>query len=143
MHTSPRFTCSIVRPAFFAVMNTMSISRGAPSTSGWWIGSPDTTPGTIHGTIRFRTDWAWVDTTIDVYEDVTVSESVSEAEISSEESYAETESFEMSDAEEEEVAAEEDTDEEVASADDDSMGDASDDEGEDMNDDDGGGAPGD
>src|SRR5712672_2613573 len=62
-------------------------------------------------------DWAWVDTSIDVYEDVTVSESVSEAEISSEESYAETESFDMSDAEEEEVAAEEDTDEEVASND--------------------------
>ena len=88
-------------------------------------------------------DWAWVDTTVDVYEDVTVSETVTEEEVSSEEAYAESESFEMSDAEEEEVAAEEDTDEEVASANDDSMEDASDDEGEDMSDDDGGDAAGD
>ena len=85
-------------------------------------------------------DWAWVDTSVDVYEDVTVSESVSDDEISSGESYAETESFDMSNAEEEEVAAEEDTDEEVASADDDNIGEDSEDEGEDMNDDDGGDA---
>jgi len=81
-------------------------------------------------------DWALVDTTVDIYEgeDVTVSESVSDEEISSEESYAEHESFDMSKGEEEEVAAEEDTDEEVASTDDDSMVDASDDEGEDVSD---------
>src|SRR6266446_2270478 len=105
-----------------------------------WITGYDTWYYTWYDTVSY--DWAWVDTSIDVYEDVTVSESVSEEEISSEESYAESESFDMSDAEEEEVAAEEDTDEEVASADDDSMGDASSDEGEDINDD-GGDAPGD
>jgi hypothetical protein len=83
-------------------------------------------------------DWAWVDTSVDIYEDVTVSESVSDEEISSEESYVEQESFDMSETEEQEVAAEEDTDQEVASADDDSMEDASDDEGEDMGNDDAG-----
>lgn len=82
------------------------------------------------------TDWALVDTSVDIddSEEVDVSESVSNQEISSEESYVENESFDMSEAEEEEVAAEEDTDEEVASDDDDSMEDASDDEGEDMSD---------
>jgi hypothetical protein len=85
-------------------------------------------------------DWAWVDTSVDIYEgeEVNVTESVSDEEVSSEESYAESESFDMSESEEEEVAAEEDTDEEVASDDDDSMEDASDDEGEDMSDDGGG-----
>src|SRR6266699_1371996 len=106
-----------------------------------WITGYDTWYYTWYDSVSY--DWAWVDTTVDVYEDVTVSESVSEAEISSEESYAETESFEMSDADEKEVAAEEDTDEQVASNNDDSVGDASSDEGEDMNDDDGGDAPGD
>jgi hypothetical protein len=82
-------------------------------------------------------DWALVDTSVDIHEDVDISESVSDEGISSEESYVENESFEMSDAEEQEVAAEEDTDEEVASADgDDSVEDASDDEGQDMSDDD-------
>ena len=83
---------------------------------------------------------ASVDTSVDIYEgeDVDVSESVSDEEINSEESYAENESFDMSEAEEEEVAAEEDTDEEVASDNEDSMEDASDDEGEDMSDDDAG-----
>ena len=76
-------------------------------------------------------DWAWLDTSVDVYEDVTVSESISEQEISSEESYAESESFDMTDAEKEEVAAEE----EVASADNEIMEGVSDDEGEEMNDD--------
>ena len=101
-----------------------------------WITGYDTWYYTWYDSVSY--DWAWVDTTVDVYEDVTVSETVTEEEVSSEESYAESESFEMSDAEEEEVAAEEDTDEEVASADDDSMEDASGDEGEDMYDDDGG-----
>ena len=100
-----------------------------------WVTGYDTWYYTWYDTVSY--DWAWVDTSVAVYEDVTVSESVSDAEISSEESYAETESFDMSNAEEEEVAAEEDTDEEVASADDDSMEDASDDEGADMNEDDG------
>ena len=88
-------------------------------------------------------EWASVDTSVDIYEgeDVDVSESVSDEEINSEESYAENESFDMSESEEDEVA-EEDTDEEVAS-DDDSMEDASDDEGEDMSDDDGGDDEGD
>src|SRR6266446_1625675 len=68
-------------------------------------------------------EWTSVDTSVDIYEgeDVDVSESVSDEEINSEESYAENESFEMSESEEEEVAAEEDSDPEVASADDDSM----------------------
>ena len=79
-------------------------------------------------------DWAVVDTSVDIHEDVDVSESVSTEEISSEESYVENESFDMSETEEQEVAAEEDADEEVASADDDSMEDASDDEGKDVSD---------
>ena len=81
-------------------------------------------------------DWALVDTSVEIYEgeDVTVSESVSNEELNSEDSYVEHESFDMSQGEEEEVAAEEDTAEEVASADDDSMEDASDDEGEDASD---------
>ena len=83
-------------------------------------------------------DWGWVDTSVDVQEDVPISESVSQEEISSEESYAESESFDTSGAEQKEVAAEEDTDEEVASDDDDKMEDASD-QGEEMNDDDNGG----
>ena len=100
-----------------------------------WIAGYDTWYYTWYDTVPY--DWASVDASVDVYEDVTVSEAVSDEEISSEETYAETESFDMSDAEEEQVAAEEDTDAEVASGDDNSVEDASDDEGEDMNDDDG------
>jgi hypothetical protein len=106
-----------------------------------WITGYDSWYYTWYDTVSY--DWTWIDTSVDVYEDVTVSESVSDEEISSEQSYAENESFDMSDAEEGEVAAEEDSAEEVASADQDSMEDASDDEGEDMNDDDSGGAAGD
>jgi hypothetical protein len=106
-----------------------------------WIAGYDIWYYTWYDTVSY--DWAWVDTTVDIYQDVTVSESVSEEEISSEESYAESESFGMSDTEEEKVAAEENSDEQVASSDDDSMENASNDEGEDMNDDDGGDAPGD
>ena len=85
-------------------------------------------------------DWADVNTSVDIHEgeEVDVSDDVSDEEISSEESYAENESFDMSEAEEDEVAADEDTDEEVDSddtADEGSMEDASDDEGEDMSDD--------
>src|SRR6266480_43230 len=85
-------------------------------------------------------NWTEVNTSVDIYEgeDVDVSEDVSEEEINSEDSYAENESFDMSEAEEDEVAADEDTDAEVDSddtADEDSMEDASDDEGEDMSDD--------
>jgi hypothetical protein len=85
-------------------------------------------------------EWADVNTSVDIYEgeEVDVSEPVSDEEIASEDSYAENEPFDMSDAEEDEVAAEEDTDEEVASDDEDSMEDASDDEGDDMSDDEGG-----
>ena len=84
-------------------------------------------------------DWTEVNTSVDIYEgeDVDVTESVSDEEINSEDSYAENESFDMSEAEEDEVAAEEDTDEEVASDEEDSMEDASDDKGEDVSDDDG------
>jgi hypothetical protein len=106
-----------------------------------WITGYSSWYYTWYDTVSY--DWAWVDTTVDVYEEVTVSESVSDEEISSEESYTESESFDMSDAEKEEVAAEEDTAEEVASADEDSMEDASDDQGEDVNDDDSGDAAGD
>jgi hypothetical protein len=106
-----------------------------------WITGYDSWYYTWYDTVSY--DWTWVDTSVDVYQDVTVSESVSDEEISSEESYAESESFDMSDAEEQEVAAEEDTGEQVASADEGSMEDASDDEGENMNDDDSGDAPND
>jgi hypothetical protein len=87
-------------------------------------------------------DWADVNTTVGVYEgeDVDVSD-VSDEEVSSEDAYAENESFDMSEAEEDEVAAEEDSDPEVEAddtADEDSMEDASDDEGEDMGGDDAG-----
>jgi len=102
-----------------------------------WTNSYDTSYYAWEASVSY--DWAFVDTSVDIYEDLNVSESVSDEEVSSEESYAEEESFDMSEAQEEEVAAEEDTDEEVASADDDSMEDASDDEGEDMSDDDSGG----
>src|SRR6266480_2006534 len=104
-----------------------------------WTNSYDTSYYAWEASVSY--DWAFADTSVDIYEgeDVNVSESVSDEEVSSEESYAENESFDMSEAQEEEVAAEEDTDEEVASADDDSMEDASDDEGEDMSDDDSGG----
>jgi hypothetical protein len=110
---------------------------------GNWITGYDTWYYTWDNSVSY--DWAWVDTSIDIHEsvDVTVPESVSEEEINSEETYAEQESFDMSETEEEEVAAEEDTDAEVASADDDSMEDASDDEGEDMGDDDSGADEGD
>jgi hypothetical protein len=106
-----------------------------------WIAGYDTWYYTWYDTVSY--DWAWVDTSVDIYQEITVSESVSEEEISSEESYAESESFDMSDAEEEQVAAEENTDEQVASSDDDSMGDASNDEGGDVNEDDGGNPAGD
>jgi hypothetical protein len=79
---------------------------------------------TWYGTVSY--DWASIDTSVDVYEDVTVSESLSEEEISSEQSYAESESFDMTDAEKEEVAAEEKTEEKVVSADDGSVEAASD-----------------
>jgi hypothetical protein len=110
---------------------------------GDWITGYDTWYYTWEDSVAY--DWAWVDTSVDIYEseDVTVSESVSDEEISSEESYAEHESFDMSEAEEDEVAAEEDIDEEVASNDEESMEDASDDEGEDMSDDDSGADEGD
>jgi hypothetical protein len=75
-------------------------------------------------------DWAWVDTSVDVYEDVTVSDSVSEEEISSEESYAESQSVDMSDAEEEQVAAEAETDEKISASYGDIMEGVSDDEDE-------------
>lgn len=82
-------------------------------------------------------DWAVVNTSVDIYEgeDVDVSEDVSNAAINSEDSYAENESFDMSEAEQDEVAADEDNDQEIASANDESMEDASDDEGADMSDD--------
>jgi hypothetical protein len=93
-------------------------------------------------------EWTAVETSVDVYEgeDVEVSDAVSDEEITTEDSYAENESFDMSEAEEEEVAEEEDTDSEMDSddsSDDDSMEDATDDEGEDMSDSDSGGDEGD
>jgi hypothetical protein len=93
-------------------------------------------------------EWASIETSVDVYEgeDVEVSDTVSEEEINSEDSYAENESFDMSEAEEDEVAEAEDTDTEMDSedsSDDDSMEDAADDEGEDMSESDSGGDEGD
>src|SRR6267154_2934113 len=67
-----------------------------------WIAGYDTWYYTWYDTVSY--DWAWVDTSVDIYQDVTVSESVSEDEISSGESFAESESFDMSDAEEQQVA---------------------------------------
>ena len=58
---------------------------------------------TSYDTVSY--DWAWVDTSVDAYQDITVSKSISEDEISSEESYAESESFDMSEVEEERVTA--------------------------------------
>ena len=98
-----------------------------------WLAGYETGYYTWYDTVSY--DWALVDTSVDVYEDVTVSESVSEEEISSEESYAESESFDMTDAEKEEVAAEEKTDEKVGSANADSMGAASDEAGGGLSDD--------
>jgi hypothetical protein len=84
-------------------------------------------------------DWVWVNTPVDIYvgEDVEVTDTITTEEINTEESYAETESFDMSESETEEVAAEEDTDAEVDSddtADDDSMDDTADDDGDDVSD---------
>ncbi len=100
-----------------------------------WVQTYDTSYYEWETSISY--DWALVDTTVDIDygEEVNVSESLSDEEISSEEAYAEHESFDMSEVEKQEVATWEDTGEEVASNDDDSMESASDDEGEDMNDD--------
>src|SRR5436190_1022585 len=106
-----------------------------------WVHTYETSYDEWESSVSY--DWALVDTSVDIYEDVAISESVSEEEINSEEAYAEHESFDMSEAEEQEVAAEEDTDEEVASSDGDSMEDASDDEGEDGSDADSGNDAGD
>jgi hypothetical protein len=106
-----------------------------------WVHTYETSYDEWESSVSY--DWALVDTSVDIYEDVAISESVSEEEINSEEAYAEHESFDMSEAEEQEVAAEEDTDEEVASSDGDSMEDASDDEGEDVSDADSGNDAGD
>src|SRR5437762_7412131 len=76
-----------------------------------WVTGYDTWYNTWCDTVSY--DWAWVDTSVDVYQDITVSESISEEEISSEESYAESGSFDMSEAEEERVAAEEEAEEQV------------------------------
>jgi len=67
---------------------------------------------------------------------VIISESVSDREISSDESYAKNESFDMFAAEQKEIAAETNADEEVTPDDDESMEDSTDDESEDMGDDD-------
>lgn len=81
-------------------------------------------------------DWAVANTTVDLYEgEDVVSDDVSDQEVANEDSYAENESFDMSQAEEDEIAAEENSDAEIASAAEESMEDASDDEGEDMSDD--------
>src|SRR6266508_2337210 len=99
-----------------------------------WVHTYETSYYEWETTVSY--DWALVDTSVDIHGDMDVLESVSNEEITSEESYVENESFDMSQSEEQEVAAEEDTNQEVASADDsDSMEDASD-EGEDMSDDD-------
>ena len=79
-------------------------------------------------------NWAAVNTSVDIQEgdNGDVSENLSEQEIASQASYAENESFEMSEAEKDEVAAE-DRDQEIASADADvSMEETSDDDAEDM-----------
>src|SRR5437667_4076202 len=104
-----------------------------------WVHTYETSYDEWESSVSY--DWALVDTSVDIYEDIAISESVSEEEINSEEAYAEHESFDMSEAEEQEVAAEEDTDEEGEDMSDDDSGD---DEGADDNgaDDDGGGDDG-
>jgi hypothetical protein len=79
-----------------------------------WFTGYDTWYYTWYNSVSY--DWALVDTSVDVYQDITVSESLSEDEISSEESYAESGSFDMSEAEEERVAAEEEAHEQVTAA---------------------------
>jgi len=79
-----------------------------------WVAGYDAWYYTWYDTVSY--DWAWVDTSVDVYQDITVSESIPEEEISSEESYAESGSFDMSEAEEERVAAEEEANEQVTAA---------------------------
>jgi hypothetical protein len=79
-------------------------------------------------------DWAVVNIPVDIGEDVDVSSEISEQEIDSEESYAESRSFAMSEAERDGVAAEEDTTE-IAAAQDESIEEASNDEGVEMSDD--------
>src|SRR5947208_9591327 len=76
-----------------------------------WFTGYDTWYYTWYNSVSY--DWALVDTSVDVYQDITVSESLSEDEISSEESYAESGSFDISEAEEERVAAEEEANEQV------------------------------
>jgi hypothetical protein len=82
-------------------------------------------------------DWAVLNTAVDVHEgeNVEVADEVSDSEISAEDSYAEKESFEMSEAEQNEVAVDEDNDEEMASVDDENMEEAADDEADEQSDD--------
>jgi hypothetical protein len=74
-------------------------------------------------------DWVYLDTPVEIYEDVEVETALSDADIDSEDDFVANESVDMTDAEEEQVAAEEDTDEEVAEDDYDSMEDDADDDG--------------
>jgi len=94
-----------------------------------WFTGYDTWYYTWYNSVSY--DWALVETRIDVYEDITVSESLSEDEISSEESYAENGSFDMSEAEEERVAAEAEAEEQATAAGNDIMGGISDDDDDD------------
>ena len=93
-----------------------------------WVTGYDTWYYTWYDTVPY--DWAGVETSVDVYQDITVSESLSEDEISSEESYAESGSFDMSEAEEERVAAEEEAEERINGAGNDIMAGVSDDDDE-------------
>ena len=54
-------------------------------------------------------DWVYLDTPVDVYEEVEVPDSLSDEDIASQDEFVESEPLDMSDAEEDEVAANEDS----------------------------------
>jgi hypothetical protein len=81
-------------------------------------------------------DWVYLDTQLELYEDVEVDDTLSDADVDSEDDFLANEPVDMTDAEEDQVAAEEDTDEDVAEDNDDSMEDDADDDGIDDNSDD-------
>jgi hypothetical protein len=83
-------------------------------------------------------DWVYTETPVEVYEDIEVDETLSDADIDSQDDFVANEKVDMTDAEEDEVAAEEDSDEDAAADDNDSMEDDANDDGvEDSADDEG------
>jgi hypothetical protein len=83
-------------------------------------------------------DWVYVDRPVEIYYNVDVTDSLTDTDIADQDTYAENEAFDMTDAEEDEVAAEEDTGADVEADDEDSMDEGGNDEEADMADDEGG-----